>query len=121
VQHQAVQSIHEFGADPKNEFFDDVRMVMADFLDMAASRNQQMSLQEAYDRACALNPEIAQIMAHRRTSQGVRSNQRKIAQKAAAASSVTGRRVASGSDEKGDDLSIRESLERSFGDAERRI
>lgn len=115
VQHQAHQSIHEFGADPANEFFEDVRMDMADFLDMAAQRGQQMSLQEAYQRACALNPQIAQLQAQQP------SPQQRIAQKEAAASSVSGRRASDGNDENTENLGIRESLERSFSDSERRI
>lgn len=62
---QAQQSIEQFGADPKNEFFEDVRYDMADFLDMAAQRGVSMSLKEAYDRACALHPEIQQVIAKR--------------------------------------------------------
>jgi len=115
VQSEAYGSIHEFAADPKNEFFEDVRLSMADFLDLAASRNQHMTLQEAYDRACALHPEISQIIAQRP------GKQERIAQKSAAASSVSGRRVADKVGSTGEDLSIRDALERSFSDAERRI
>lgn len=115
VQTQAYQSIDEFGRDPKHEFFHDVRMDMADFLDMAAQRGMQMSLQEAYDRACALNPEISALQAGQPTA-GER-----IAQKEAAASSVSGRRASSGSGESTENMGIREALEASFSESERRI
>lgn len=115
VQSVAYESIHEFGADPSNEFFENVRYDMADFLDMAAQQGRQMSLKEAYDRACALNPEIADVLAKRP------SRNQQIAQKEAAASSVHGSTTPGGSGENSADLSLRDALEASFGDAERRI
>jgi len=91
TQQEAGQTVEQFGADPKNEFFHDVREVMADFLDMASSRGQNMSLEQAYDRACALNPEIANIVASRRAAEQQAANQTTMTNKRNAASSVVGR------------------------------
>jgi hypothetical protein len=96
TQQEAGQTVEQFGADPKNEFFHDVREVMADFLDMAAQRGQNMSLEQAYDRACALNPEIANIVASKRAQELQATSQANMAGKRNAASSVAGRSAAAG-------------------------
>ena len=75
--------IEQFSTDPKNEFYRDVRGDMADLLDLAAKRGQSMSLSDAYQKACAMNPQISQILASRTSSQSA-------AQKRSAASSISG-------------------------------
>jgi hypothetical protein len=90
IQAQANQTIHEFSADPKNEFFDLVRGDMADILDLKTARGETINLNEAYDRACAMNPEITATLAQRRAEQSGAITQEHLAGKAAAASSVTG-------------------------------
>jgi hypothetical protein len=52
--------IEQFGA--KNEFFDDVRMMMADAIDMAKGQGRTMDLAEAYTFACNMNPEIKAVL-----------------------------------------------------------
>jgi hypothetical protein len=54
--------ITTFSAAPENEFYHDVKMQMADILDLASNRGQQMGLKEAYAMACQLNPEIKKIV-----------------------------------------------------------
>ena len=86
VQNQAAevtQTIEQFQADPVNEFYTDVRMDMADLLDMAANRNEQMSLKQAYDRACMMNPEITTILS-------TRANTNNAGNKRRAAVSISG-------------------------------
>jgi hypothetical protein len=75
------------------EFLEDVRNDMADLLDMAASRNQQMTLQEAYDKACALNPDIAAIVQKRQQEKRIMESNRETRQKKAAAVSLTGKQA----------------------------
>jgi hypothetical protein len=61
-----VQSdVQAFSTDPQNEFYVDVRNDMADILDLAARRGQDLTLKQAYDRACAINPDISRIIAQR--------------------------------------------------------
>jgi hypothetical protein len=43
----------------------DVREDMAMLLDAAASQNKELSLADAYDRACYMNPEIRNILSQR--------------------------------------------------------
>ena len=83
VQQEAGNDVTTFGQDTTNEFYNDVRADMADILDMGANRGMQLSLKEAYDRACMLNPEIQRILQSRAT-------QASLANKGRAASSVRG-------------------------------
>jgi hypothetical protein len=61
MQQSVDTDIETFAADPKNEFFEDVREDMADILEMAAKRGQKMDLQTAYNRAILMHSEIAPI------------------------------------------------------------
>lgn len=63
-QSKVDNEISSFGA--KAEFFNDVRLDMADVLDMAAKRGINMTLQQAYDKACNLHPEISGVIAQRK-------------------------------------------------------
>lgn len=121
TQQQAYSSIHEFAADPKNEFFDDVRLSMADFLDLAAQRGQTMSLKEAYDKACALSPEISQIIAERRGQVMQQNTQQRMVQKQAAASSITGKKAGEGSGRNDGEMSLRDTIASKFADSQRKI
>lgn len=81
------QSINDeltrFANDPENEFYMDVRDDMADLLDMAANRGVQMSLKDAYKRACRMNESVARVLEARKA----RPDQQRRRQ---AASSVRG-------------------------------
>jgi hypothetical protein len=72
------------------EFLEDVRDDMADLLEGAARRNQSMSLQQAYDKACAINPEISNVMGRRAAQEKLVGSQNHIAAKRNAASSING-------------------------------
>ena len=78
------------------EFFHDVRMDMADLVDMADRRGYPMTMQEAYDKACALKPEIQAVMAERKHRQSLMAGNNSIASKRLAASSVNGRQIGGG-------------------------
>ena len=73
--------IGQFATD--NEFYKDVASDMADMLDMAANRGRQMSMQEAYDRACMIHPEISKILQ-------ARTNSQQVSQARKAATSISG-------------------------------
>lgn len=82
-QQAAAQDITAFASNPQHEFYGDVRADMADILDMAANRGLEMSLPEAYKRACAVHPEISKIV-------GQRQQQLALQSKKNAARSVSG-------------------------------
>lgn len=106
-QGAVTQEVNEFGT--KNEFYTDVRGDMADILDMAANRGQQMTMQQAYDKACLLHPEISNIMQAR--SKAPTDNQR------LAASSISG--APGGAGGSNSDLSLRATIEDAWANAGR--
>lgn len=79
-QQQEVGKIHttvaQFAADPTNEFYHDVKMDMADLMDLAAQRGQDLSLAEAYKRACAMNPNVSQVLEARTASQNIQQRRK---------------------------------------------
>lgn len=91
TREQTASEIQAFSSDPKNEFFEDVRNEMADLMEIAARNQRSMSLQEAYDRACQMNPEIRSILEQRSKSQAASKRSKAVLRKKKAASSVRGR------------------------------
>ena len=77
----------------KAEFINDVRNDMADLLDMAAKRGQKMTLQQAYDKACAINPEISAVIQQRSSDDVIKGNRQNNINKRYAASSIKGSQV----------------------------
>ena len=65
------------------EFFEDVREAMADAMEIAARRGVALSLQEAYDNACLLEPEVKKVIQQRQAATASNS----ATQRAKAASS----------------------------------
>lgn len=120
IQHQAVQSVADFENNPQYEYFDAVRPVMADLLDLAAQRGEAMSLEDAYHRACAYSPAIAQHIAARNMNGVASQRQQAIAQKQNAASSIVGTRggSTSGAPNLGD-MSLRDAIAAQMGGNQR--
>ena len=61
-----VNELTAFAEDSTNEFYEDVKMTMADILDLAANRNEKMSLQVAYNRAILMHSDIADLVQERK-------------------------------------------------------
>ena len=73
-QQQNIQSeTNKFIAE--NEFANDLRGVMADFMDVAERQGRNMTLQEAYNSAVATRPDIQEILNNRTKSS---NNQRAV-------------------------------------------
>lgn len=49
----------------QEEFFEDVRLDMADVMELAVKRGLQMTPREAYNRAVAMHPEISRVVSQR--------------------------------------------------------
>jgi len=79
------------------DFLGDVREDMADFLDVAAKRGQKMTLQDAYDRAVAMRPDLQEIVHARAEQARMAANAAKIAAKEDASKSVPGQTSSGGS------------------------
>jgi len=114
VQQQAETAtrseLEQFAADPKNKYFPDLRVAMADMIEVAQRQGFDMSLADAYERAAFLHPEISKVMIAQR--QGASAHQlTAAAQRArAAAVSVTGS-APIGNPNVAEPTSIRESIE----------
>ena len=116
AQQQEQQTANKAVSEFQGEFFDDVRMDMADIMDMAAKRGVQMNLQEAYDKACMLHPEISQVVRQREADQRIlEASQQTARKKAAASASLTGRQV--GVPGNNPNASLRETLSEAWNDS----
>ena len=92
-QQEALQEVNEFAQ--QAEFLNDVRHDVADLIDMATRQGRQMSLQEAYDKACAMNPQISQVLQQRNEQQRLQQASQTVASKRNAASSLKPRGMGS--------------------------
>jgi hypothetical protein len=108
TQNRIGTELQQFAA--KNEFYNDVANDMADFLDVAARNGRQMTLDEAYQRACMAHPSISQIVAAR--------NKAPTPQQQAAASTLRGSGLG-GPGEAADPSDIRSAIEMAWGDTAR--
>jgi len=110
---QANSAVMEFSKTA--EFLPDVREDMADIIDLAAKRGVNLSMQQAYDRACAAHPEIANVMSERKRAEAITGGQQVLASKRNAASSISGRKTGQGGG--GSALSMRDSIAAAFDEA----
>jgi hypothetical protein len=86
VQQNAVNEVNTFSQTA--EFLGDVRHDVADLMDLATRQGREMPLQEAYDKACAMNPQIANVLSQRAEQTKLAGAQRSIAGKRNAGSSL---------------------------------
>ena len=107
---QAEQEVKSFAENA--EFLGDVRMEMANIIDYAGSQGRKMGMQEAYDTAISMNPEIQQVMAQRKITGGNTA----LTAKRTAASSINGRKTGTGSVGNGA-MSIRDSIASAWDDS----
>jgi hypothetical protein len=88
VVERAVSEVETFGS--SKDFFEDVREDMADLLEVAARRGIDLSLEQAYERACQMNPEVSKVLAARAAAQNAGTARQSTQRARAAASSVRG-------------------------------
>ena len=107
---EALTELHAFAADPANEFFNDLRGIMADIVEVADRQGQTLPLKDVYIRAAMLHPEVSKVIIARQ--QGVNARQlTQAAQRAkGAAVSVRGSAPVGGLNG-AEPTSIRESIE----------
>jgi len=104
-QDAAMSEVQEFAKDA--EFLADVRNDMADLIDMTSKRGGTITMKQAYDKACMLNPQIQAVLTQRAQHKVLTGNKNSIASKREAASSISGSRVGNGAGVEG---SMRETL-----------
>lgn len=84
-QNEAVMTeIERFAADPKNKFFENVRADMA----LLYQTGKANTLEDAYQQACWLNPEIRQLQINEQLTQKQEEARRTVDQKLRAAGSL---------------------------------
>jgi hypothetical protein len=66
VMRDAETTITQFAADPKNEFYEDVRHIMGDLIAGASQRGEQMELSDAYSRAILIHEPVRRVIEGRR-------------------------------------------------------
>jgi hypothetical protein len=115
----AVQTdIEKFLADPSHKFADNVIDQMVGVINGAKSEGRSLSLKEAYDAACWLNPETRQLLINEQiaaTSKSAISKASKAASQAkAAAASVTGSPISGVSTDGGSPRSLRDDIKQAL-------
>lgn len=70
IQQEADQAIQQLEQRP---FFEDVREDMADLMETAANRGRVLTMEQAYEKAIALNPEISKIVEQRKRAETSRN------------------------------------------------
>lgn len=111
---QATQSVDAFSENA--EFINDVRGDMADLLDMASGRGETITLQQAYDKACAINPHVSQVMSERAKQQKIMGINQSTEAKRNAAVSLTGSKGGAGGGGTAG-LSLRDTIADAWGSA----
>jgi len=90
---QIQQSLTSMSEDPKFNYFDDVRHEMGDIIELSAKRGVYLTLEQAYNKAVSLNPEISQLVNQQSQAQAAKvqaTQQNSRAQRALAASRSVG-------------------------------
>lgn len=85
LSQSAAKEVAEFQA---KEFFEDVRQDVADLLEMASRRGIALSLEEAYNRALKMHPEISGVLAQREAAKSAANGNPSTQRARAAASTV---------------------------------
>jgi len=108
IVQQAEMTIEQMALDPKYPHFESVRQDMADLMEINARRGIYISVQEAYNKATGMNPELSAMQ------QATQLNQR-AQRAAAAAASVSGSPVGGGTQSHASEGNLRADLEAAFG------
>lgn len=111
-QQQVSQTIEQFAADPKNTFFENVKVTMGHLI----NTGEASDLADAYEKACLLNPEIRPLLIKQQAAAQAQTSQAQRQAAAAAqarqsAKSLTGSPAPGGSSaNRSKPLTIRETL-----------
>lgn len=102
--------LEAFAADPKHEFYADVRNTMADLVEIRVKQGQPIDLEKIYAQACAMDDSVSKIMATRAQATKATGNTQAVLRAKRAASSVKGDSTLPGATVPAGD-SIRASIE----------
>lgn len=104
---QAERAIVAFGADPKHEFLEEVRDLMADLVETGRANN----LEDAYSAAVWANPDTRKILLQREAQSRAQSKGQRAAAARRASSAVSGSPQFPAGAPGAGNLSLRESIE----------
>lgn len=107
----AEEELIAFVSDPKNEFFEDLRLDIADIMRLSAARGQRVTLAEAYDKAAKLHPEVSKIMAQRAAAAEAERKKQDVLNKRRAAGSITDAAPRQSGSAQAQDTSVRAAIE----------
>ena len=110
-QNKATGDVNDFAQG--HEFFADVQADMADLLEMAANRGQLMTMEQAYDKALTLSPEISDVRRQRAEQSGHAAAKETLAAKRKASGSIHGSK--GGAADTGGGDTLRSQLEHAWG------
>ena len=114
IEHQsaleAEKALAAFGADPKHEFLDDVRDLMADLIEA----NRATSLDDAYSAAIWAHPDTRKILLQREAQVRTEAKATRAAAARKASSSVHGAPAGSATTPTKANMSVREAVEAAF-------
>jgi hypothetical protein len=102
----------------KEEFWEDVKMDVADILDLSARRGLTVSVRDAYTRAVALHPEVSKVMAQREAAR--RANPTGSTRTARAAASSVRSTPTTAVKRGGDAASLRDDIVEAFNESQNR-
>lgn len=117
IQQEADAETAQFATKP---FFEDLRGDMADLMEIAANRGTTMTMQQAYDKAVALNPDIGKIISQRRQAEDAKRNGGTRLARARRASSTLNGVPASSADSSKTIKNRRDAIEAAWDNAESR-
>jgi len=106
----AETALAHFSSDPKNEFFDDVRDLMADLIESG----RVQTLEEAYGSAVWANPDTRKILLQREAEQRASSRGQRAAKARVASSSVGGTPLQPGGSIPNPKASLRDTIAAAF-------
>ncbi len=111
-ENAAVQSeLQRFAADPAHRYFENVRRTMGQII----AANPEASLNDAYDQACWMNPEIRDLLISEKTKADAEESRRKADQARRASGSLpNGSPVPGAISASGPAPTLRAELERAF-------
>ena len=112
----ATNDIKSFMDSGKAEFLNDVRLDMADLIDLGAKRGIALTTEEAYHRACSVHPEISKVLQSRAKSASIAQGNNSVQAKRNAASGLKGSRI--GVNSANGSMSLRDQIASAWDNAE---
>lgn len=112
IQSKVQETLEKFATDPKNEFFYDVKDMMADL--MAAGRAS--TLEDAYQACIWAHPDTRKILLQREAQSRATSRSQRAAAARSASSAIHGSPLHSNAANVNPNASLREDLEQAFDD-----